>query len=69
MEYIFYEKPTNSNVGVMQRSAMEVEPVKGLLCEARARLVLDSLDAKRAALELALETSETLADIGVIVKC
>ena len=54
---------------VMQRSSIEVEPVKGLLCEARARLVLDSLDTKRAALELALETSETLADIGVIVKC
>ena len=54
---------------VLHRPAMEVEPVKGVPRAAGAKLLLDSLETKRQALELALETSDNLADIGVIVKC
>ena len=54
---------------ILQRPAMEVQPVKGVPRAAGTRLILDSLETKKKALELAMETSDNLADIGVIVKC
>ena len=54
---------------ILQRPAMEVQPVKGVPRATGTRLILDSLETKRKALELSIETSDNLADIGVIVKC